>query len=54
MTFVKDWSLTLVFQTEIKLQLKGYDLYEKDVIENVLEKDDLIKYFPLKVETNLV
>ena len=28
----------------IKLQLKGFDLYEKDVIEDVLEKDDLITY----------
>ena len=29
---------------DIKLQLKGYDLYGKDVIETVLEKDDLITY----------
>ena len=32
---------------EIKLQLQGYDLYEKDVIEQLLEKDDLIMYILL-------
>ena len=29
---------------EIQLQLQGYDLLEKDSIQDVLEKDDLVMY----------
>ena len=32
---------------EIQLQLNGFDLYGRDAIEEVLEKDDLVMYFLL-------